>query len=114
MLVLSRKQNQEIIVGDDVRLTVLQVKGNTVRLGIEAPREVSVRRAELPPKPNKAKVTVVFRNDADSVETTAKPERIPNLSVVDAEFEIASTDDSRPEKNDSQNRLKQIVSRLTK
>lgn len=48
MLVLSRKAQQDILVGENVRITVLQVKGNTVRLGIEAPREVRVVRGELP------------------------------------------------------------------
>ena len=47
MLVLSRKQNQEIIIGDNIKITVVKMKGNTVRLGIEAPREVNVRRGEL-------------------------------------------------------------------
>jgi carbon storage regulator CsrA len=48
MLVLSRKQNQQIVVGGDVTITVLRIRGNTVRLGIEAPAECRVRRAELP------------------------------------------------------------------
>ncbi|MFK7767016.1 MAG: carbon storage regulator [Mariniblastus sp.] len=48
MLVLSRKLKQEIIIGDNIKITVLKVKGNTVRLGIEAPREVHVVRGELP------------------------------------------------------------------
>lgn len=51
MLVLSRKQKQQIKIGDDVVLTVLQVKGNTVRLGIEAPKEVHVIRGELEGSP---------------------------------------------------------------
>lgn len=50
MLVLSRKSSQEIMIGKNVKVTVLQIKGNTVRLGIEAPREVRVVRGELPPK----------------------------------------------------------------
>ena len=41
MLVLSRKQHQDIVIGDDIKITVLKVKGNTVRLGIEAPRDSS-------------------------------------------------------------------------
>lgn len=48
MLVLSRKMDQEIIIGQNVKVTVLQIKGNTVRLGIDAPREVRVVRGELP------------------------------------------------------------------
>ena len=50
MLVLSRKSQQRIQIGDNVTITILLIKGNTVRVGIEAPREVRVLRAELPPK----------------------------------------------------------------
>jgi carbon storage regulator CsrA len=49
MLVLSRKKNESIIIGDNVRIEVLQVKGNTIRLGISAPQEVKVLRGELSP-----------------------------------------------------------------
>lgn len=48
MLVLSRKTRQQIQIGDNVVVTILLVKGNTVRVGIEAPRNVRVLRAELP------------------------------------------------------------------
>ena len=69
MLVLSRKLNQEIIIGDNVKVTVLKVKGNTVRLGIEAPREVRVVRGELPlhdkDEPKMAEVTIVFNDSKD-------------------------------------------------
>ena len=84
MLVLSRKQDQEIIIGDNIKIKVLRVKGNTIRLGIEAPREVKVVRGELPPQPspapqatesaNLANVTVVFSNDTTT--------RRPNLDVI--------------------------------
>ncbi len=47
MLVLSRKQTQELRVGDDITITVLEVKGNVVRLGIQAPRDVRILRGEL-------------------------------------------------------------------
>lgn len=50
MLVLSRKLNQEIQIGDNIKITVLKIKGNTVRLGIEAPRDVHIVRGELEPK----------------------------------------------------------------
>ncbi len=48
MLVLTRKLSQQIKIGDNITLTVLRVKGNTVRLGIDAPRDVRVVRSELP------------------------------------------------------------------
>lgn len=47
MLVLTRKSNEQILIGDDVKITVLRLKGNTVRIGIEAPRERKIIRGEL-------------------------------------------------------------------
>lgn len=47
MLVLSRKVNEEIIIGDNIRVTVVRVEGNRIRLGISAPAEISIRRQEL-------------------------------------------------------------------
>ena len=47
MLVLSRKQNEEIIIGDNVCIKVVGVFGNKVRLGISAPVHVAIRRGEL-------------------------------------------------------------------
>ena len=47
MLVLSRKPGEELVIGDNIRLTVVAIRGNQVRLGITAPVEVPVRRQEL-------------------------------------------------------------------
>jgi carbon storage regulator len=47
MLVLTRRIGEEIVMADQIRLTILAVKGQRVRLGITAPRSVSVARAEL-------------------------------------------------------------------
>lgn len=49
MLVLSRKKNESIIIGDNIKIEVLKVSGNTVRIGIQAPRDVKVLRGELAP-----------------------------------------------------------------
>lgn len=49
MLVLSRKKNQSIILDGNISVEVLQIKGNTVRLGITAPKSVRVLRGELKP-----------------------------------------------------------------
>lgn len=47
MLVLTRKVNQSIIIGDDIEVVVLEVRGEQVRLGIKAPRTVTVHRREI-------------------------------------------------------------------
>lgn len=47
MLILTRRINESIIIGDDVKLTVLGIKGNQVRIGIDAPKHVSVHREEI-------------------------------------------------------------------
>jgi carbon storage regulator len=47
MLVLTRKPNQSIVIGDDIELTVLEVRGDQVRIGINAPRHISVHRKEI-------------------------------------------------------------------
>jgi len=47
MLVLSRKLNESIVIGGGIRITVVGLRGNHVRLGIEAPGEVPVMREEL-------------------------------------------------------------------
>ena len=47
MLVLSRRANEEIKIGEDITVQILSVKGNTVRIGFKAPRDVEIVRAEL-------------------------------------------------------------------
>ena len=47
MLVLSRRAGESIVLGDDITVTVLEVRGDVVRIGIDAPRSLKVHRAEL-------------------------------------------------------------------
>ena len=47
MLVLSRKKNESIVVDDSIVITVVEIRGDKVRLGIEAPREVPIHRSEV-------------------------------------------------------------------
>lgn len=58
MLVLSRKEGEEIVIGKDIVITVVDIEHGKVRLGISAPRDVPIFRKELlpePPKPNDKK-----------------------------------------------------------
>lgn len=47
MLVLSRRLNESIVIGNDIEVTVTQIKGGAVRLGVSAPREMPVHRKEV-------------------------------------------------------------------
>ena len=47
MLVLSRQRDETIMIGDDIEVTVVDIRGDKVRLGITAPREISVHRKEV-------------------------------------------------------------------
>ena len=47
MLILTRKVGESVLIGDDISITVLSVRGNQVKLGVQAPKEVSVHREEI-------------------------------------------------------------------
>ena len=65
MLVLSRRLNDSILIGDDIKLTVVRLTNSTVRLGIEAPDNINVVRQELDEK------------DSSKMVVTAKPVDTP-------------------------------------
>lgn len=65
MLVLSRKSGEKIRIGDDVAITVVRIGPNTVRLGIEAPRDMSILREEL------CEIEVQPRKDQGLQDTSA-------------------------------------------
>ena len=71
MLVLSRKTGQELVIGDNIRITVNRVSGNRGTLGITAPDEVRIMRGELEP------VVKSFETEKPEVEATDSEETAP-------------------------------------
>ncbi len=47
MLVLSRKKNESIVINENIVITIIEIRGDKVRLGIQAPRDVSIHRSEV-------------------------------------------------------------------
>lgn len=73
MLVLTRRKNQSIVIGDDIVITVLEVKGDSIRLGITAPRDVQVYREELLAALSEANASAVLGEDAPAPAPAAPP-----------------------------------------
>lgn len=63
MLVLSRKKNESIVINNDITIVVVEIRGDKVRLGVEAPKEVPVHRREV--------YDAIRRNDAAAAQTRA-------------------------------------------
>ena len=62
MLVISRKENQSLLLGDDIEISMLHIKGKQVKLAVKAPNEVKILRAEL--KTSDTKPSIVFKKAA--------------------------------------------------
>ncbi|MEX2317435.1 MAG: carbon storage regulator CsrA [Pirellulales bacterium] len=66
MLVLSRKKNESIIINNDITIVVVEIRGDKVRLGVEAPKEVPVHRREVYDAIRRNEMTTSEKADADS------------------------------------------------
>jgi len=91
MLVLTRKLQQQIKIGEQITVTILRVKGNTVRVGVQAPREVRVVRGELPKQDEAGEGAVA---DDVSVEEV--------VVAIDETAEVASTAMTAPAETDQE------------
>ncbi len=87
MLILTRRAGETLMVGDDVTITVLGVKGNQVRIGVNAPKHVSVHREEIYQR---------IQREKNPTGTAAKEE--------DEEDNFGNQLPSQPRDNDSQSR----------
>ena len=77
MLVLSRKSTERIQIGDNVVVTVLEIRGNKVRIGIDAPKEIRVLRSEL--KEVIANVPSDVGPDIPDLAIVSIEERLPDV-----------------------------------
>ena len=85
MLVLTRKTQEQIQIGDNITITIIRVKGQAVRVGIEAPKDVRVMRAELtecaPPTEGKKDTG----RPGQAAQTAAQPVSCPTSSMSDVD-----------------------------
>lgn len=72
MLVLSRQRDETIMIGDDIEVTVVDIRGDKVRLGITAPREIAVHRKEV--------YEAIRRENREAAKV--RPEDVPGLGNV--------------------------------
>jgi carbon storage regulator len=81
MLILTRKLNESIIVGNNIKVKVLKVQGNQVHLGIDAPRELSVYREEIYEQIKKENLSAV-QNDINQEKLKQLEDNLSNLRSV--------------------------------
>lgn len=97
MLVLTRKPREEIRIGNGITITILRVKGQSVRVGIDAPNDVRIVRGELTPE----------SNESEAAESSESLESKPNLETVPVEGSVTNA------LVESENRLQNETERET-
>ena len=85
MLVLSRKQGESVVIGNDILVTVLEVRGDQIRLGIDAPRSITVHRQEVYLQVARENTAAIASSDRGSPllrrpvhQAVTKPDPVPD------------------------------------
>ncbi|TGN10171.1 carbon storage regulator CsrA [Leptospira ilyithenensis] len=74
MLVLARRSNQSIMIGDDIEIVIVDIKGDQVKIGVKAPKNVSVHRAEV--------YKEIQEENKKAADTKIKPEDLGKLGDI--------------------------------
>ncbi|PJZ69999.1 carbon storage regulator [Leptospira perolatii] len=74
MLVLARRTNESIIIGDDIEIVIVDIKGDQVKIGVKAPKEVSVHRAEV--------YREIQEENRKAAGTKIKPEELGKIGSI--------------------------------
>ncbi len=69
MLVLSRKKNESIVINNDITIVVVEIRGDKVRLGVEAPKEIPVHRREVYEAIRRSELAQDKANEAETTES---------------------------------------------
>lgn len=85
MLILTRRVGETIVIGDDVIVTVLGIKGNQVRIGINAPKDVSVHREEIYQRIQQEKNTTPKQEEAAPAAAPVRKKRESKADKVEVE-----------------------------
>ena len=99
MLILTRRISEVLIINDDVKVTVLAIQGNQVRIGIDAPKHVSVHREEIYNKIQEERTTT-------SSDTVVEPEQPKNQVQQE---QVTTTFDTLVEPTQPNNKIVNIV-----
>ena len=81
MLVLTRRPGESIVVGDNIVVTVIEIKGGQVRIGIDAPREVDVYREEIYEQVRQENLSAIA--NADAIREAIQGQQRPNTEDQD-------------------------------
>jgi carbon storage regulator len=70
MLVLSRRKDEKLVIGDNIELTVIEIRGDSVKLGISAPRDIAIYRSEVLENIRKANIEAAGSQKVDLEKLT--------------------------------------------
>lgn len=91
MLVLTRKPGQSIIINDNIEVTILEVKGETIRIGVEAPKEVTIYRHEIFEEIKKENLKTAQQSSLEDISIALDMLKTYSTPAKNYKIEIKST-----------------------